>query len=56
MLADTDEYYEDTGGVGGTLPVNWLSMPAKREKLSTILPTDAYQQIIPLATRFWHSV
>ena len=56
MLAETDADYEDTGGVGGTLAGNALSLAAMRATLGTVLTTDAYQQMIPLATRFRRGV
>ena len=52
MLAETDADYEDTGGVGGTLAGNALSLAAMRATLGTVLTTEAYQRMIPLATRF----
>ena len=37
MLAETDADYEDTGGVGGTLAGNALSLAAMRATLGTVL-------------------
>jgi len=52
MLADPDADYEDTGGVGGTLAGNALSMAAIRATLSEVLTPEAFEHTIPLAARF----
>lgn len=52
MLADQEADYEDTGGVGGTLAGNALSMAAIRVTLSEVLTTEAFEHTIPLAARF----
>jgi glutamate-1-semialdehyde 2,1-aminomutase len=52
MLADAEADYEDTGGVGGTLAGNALSMAAIRATLSEVLTEQAFEHTIPLATRF----
>ena len=52
MLADAEADYEDTGGVGGTLAGNALSMAAIRATLSDVLTEEAFELTIPLATRF----
>jgi glutamate-1-semialdehyde 2,1-aminomutase len=52
MLADPEADYEDTGGVGGTLAGNALSMAAIRATLSEVLTPEAFEHTIPLATRF----
>jgi glutamate-1-semialdehyde 2,1-aminomutase len=52
MLAESDADYEDTGGVGGTLAGNALSMAAIRATLSEVLTEEAFAHTIPLATRF----
>jgi glutamate-1-semialdehyde 2,1-aminomutase len=52
MLADPEADYEDTGGVGGTLAGNALSMAAIRATLSEVLTTEAFEHTIPLAARF----
>jgi glutamate-1-semialdehyde aminotransferase len=52
MLAESDADYEDTGGVGGTLAGNALSMAAIRATLSEVLTDEAFAHTIPLATRF----
>ena len=42
----------DTGGVGGTLAGNALSMAAARATLSSVLTDDAFVEMTALATRF----
>ncbi|HSI79527.1 MAG TPA: aspartate aminotransferase family protein [Solirubrobacterales bacterium] len=44
--------YEDTGGVGGTLAGNALSLAAVRATLERVLTEEAFARTIPLATRF----
>jgi glutamate-1-semialdehyde 2,1-aminomutase len=44
--------YEDTGGVGGTLAGNALSLAAIRATLGEVLTEAAYAHTIPLAGRF----
>jgi glutamate-1-semialdehyde 2,1-aminomutase len=43
---------EDTGGVGGTLAGNPLSLAAMRATLEHVLTEEAYARMIPLAERF----
>jgi len=43
---------DDTGGIGGTLAGNALSMAAARATLEHVLTEDAYAHMIPLAGRF----
>ncbi len=50
--AGPDADYEDTGGVGGTLAGNALSLAAMRATLTHVLTADAYARMIPLAGRF----
>jgi glutamate-1-semialdehyde 2,1-aminomutase len=52
MLAQVDADYEDTGGIGGTLAGNALSLAAIRATLREVLTPDAYTRMIPLASRF----
>ncbi|HTU16101.1 MAG TPA: aspartate aminotransferase family protein [Solirubrobacterales bacterium] len=52
MFEQTEADYEDTGGVGGTLAGNALSMAAVRATLSEVLTDEAFEYTIPLATRF----
>jgi glutamate-1-semialdehyde 2,1-aminomutase len=56
MLGDVDADYEDTGGVGGTLAGNALSMAAVRATLEQVLTEDAFDRTIPLAGRFREGV
>ena len=46
----------DTGGIGGTLAGNALSLAAMRATLEHVLTQDAYDHTIPLATRFTEGV
>ena len=43
---------DDTGGIGGTLAGNALSMAAARATLEHVLTGDAYARMVPLAARF----
>jgi glutamate-1-semialdehyde 2,1-aminomutase len=52
MQAEPEADYEDTGGVGGTLAGNALSLAAMRATLAHVLTADAYTRTIPLAGRF----
>jgi glutamate-1-semialdehyde 2,1-aminomutase len=52
VLGDDEADYEDTGGVGGTLAGNALSIAAMRAALGEVLTADAYAHTVPLATRF----
>jgi glutamate-1-semialdehyde 2,1-aminomutase len=56
MLAQVDADYSDTGGVGGTLAGNALSLAAMRATLGHVLTEQAYARMIPLATRFAEGV
>jgi glutamate-1-semialdehyde 2,1-aminomutase len=42
----------DTGGIGGTLAANALSLAAMRATLEHVLTPDAYARMIPQAERF----
>ncbi len=44
--------YEDTGGVGGTLAGNALSLAAMRVTLGEVLTDDAFDRMITLGERF----
>jgi glutamate-1-semialdehyde 2,1-aminomutase len=46
----------DTGGIGGTLAGNALSLAAMRATLESVLTADAYAKTIPLARRFAEGV
>jgi glutamate-1-semialdehyde 2,1-aminomutase len=52
ILAAAEADYEDTGGIGGTLAGNALSVAAMRATLSDVLTDAAWEHTIPLATRF----
>jgi glutamate-1-semialdehyde aminotransferase len=52
MLDAAEADYEDTGGVGGTLAGNALSLAAMRATLGSVLTDDAWEHTIPLAERF----
>ena len=56
LLRSSDADYEDTGGVGGTLAGNQLSLAAVRATLEEVLTADAFERTIPLATRFAEGV
>ena len=47
MLAAVEADYEDTGGVGGTLAGNALSLAAMRATLGAVLTDDAWEHTIP---------
>jgi len=46
----------DTGGIGGTLAGNALSLAAMRATLQSVLTEEAYAKTIPLAVRFAEGV
>ncbi|MGZ8666458.1 MAG: aminotransferase class III-fold pyridoxal phosphate-dependent enzyme, partial [Solirubrobacterales bacterium] len=52
MLSQEAADYEDTGGVGGTLAGNPLSLAAVRATLEHVLTEQAFALTIPLAGRF----
>ncbi len=52
LLADPDADYEDTGGVGGTLAGNALSLAAMRAALGRVLTEETFVYTIDLATQF----
>jgi glutamate-1-semialdehyde 2,1-aminomutase len=52
IAAQEDADYEDTGGVGGTLAGNALSLKAARATLSQVLTEDAFERMIALRERF----
>lgn len=52
ILAAGDADLEDTGGVGGTLAGNALSLAAARATLSRVLADEAWEGTEALATRF----
>jgi glutamate-1-semialdehyde 2,1-aminomutase len=46
----------DTGGIGGTLAGNALSLAAMRATLAQVLTTDAFSRAVPLAERWERGV
>ena len=52
VLGREDADLDDTGGVGGTLAGNPLSLAAVRATLDRVLTEEAFEQTIPLAGRF----
>jgi glutamate-1-semialdehyde 2,1-aminomutase len=52
ILGEGNADLEDTGGVGGTLAGNALSLAAARATLSSVLDDGAWKATEPLATRF----
>lgn len=52
VLELDDADLEDTGGVGGTLAGNALSLAAARATLGEVLTEQAYAHMVPLAERF----
>jgi glutamate-1-semialdehyde 2,1-aminomutase len=52
IAADTEGDYEDTGGVGGTLAGNALSLAAARATLGDVLTDEAFAGMIALRERF----
>jgi glutamate-1-semialdehyde 2,1-aminomutase len=51
-----DADYEDTGGVGGTLAGNALSLAAARATLGEVLTDEAFERMIALRERFVEGV
>jgi glutamate-1-semialdehyde 2,1-aminomutase len=56
VQARDDADLVDTGGVGGTMAGNALSMAAARATLEQVLTEDAFAAMIELATRFTNDV
>jgi glutamate-1-semialdehyde 2,1-aminomutase len=56
ILGEGNADLEDTGGVGGTLAGNALSLAATRATLANILDDGAWEATEPLATRFAEGV
>ena len=52
IAAEDDADYEDTGGVGGTLAGNALSLAAARATLGEVLTDRAFERMIALRERF----
>jgi glutamate-1-semialdehyde 2,1-aminomutase len=49
---EVDVLLSDTGGIGGTLAGNALSLAAIRATLAEVLTPEAFERMIPLAERF----
>jgi len=56
IVARTQLELCDTGGIGGTLAGNALSLAAMRATLDRVLTVEAYERMIPLAERFTQGV
>lgn len=56
VSSQVDADYEDTGGIGGTLAGNALSIAAIRATLEDVLTADAFSRMIELAGRFTEGV
>jgi glutamate-1-semialdehyde 2,1-aminomutase len=56
IAAQEDADYEDTGGVGGTLAGNALSLAAARATLGEVLTDAAFERMIALRARFVEGV
>jgi glutamate-1-semialdehyde 2,1-aminomutase len=56
IAAQEDADYEDTGGVGGTLAGNALSLAAARATLGEVLTDEAFERMIRLRERFARGV
>ena len=52
ITAQDDADYEDTGGVGGTLAGNALSLAAARATLGEVLTDEAFRHMVALRERF----
>jgi glutamate-1-semialdehyde 2,1-aminomutase len=52
IAAQEDADYEDTGGVGGTLAGNALSLAAARATLGEVLTDEAFERMVGLRERF----
>ena len=52
IAGQEDADYEDTGGVGGTLAGNALSLAAARATLGEVLTDEAFERMVGLRERF----
>jgi glutamate-1-semialdehyde 2,1-aminomutase len=52
IAGQADADYEDTGGVGGTLAGNALSLAAARATLGEVLTDEAFERMVRLRERF----
>ena len=55
-LGDADADYVDTGGIGGTLAGNPLSLAAMRATLGEVFTDEAFAHTVPLAARWAEGV
>jgi glutamate-1-semialdehyde 2,1-aminomutase len=56
IAGQEDADYEDTGGVGGTLAGNALSLAAARATLGEVLTEEAFERMVRLRERFVEGV
>jgi glutamate-1-semialdehyde 2,1-aminomutase len=56
IAGQKDADYEDTGGVGGTLAGNALSLAAARTTLGEVLTDEAFERMVALRERFVEGV
>jgi len=56
ITGDSEADLEDTGGIGGTLAGNALSLAATRATLEHVLTDEAFERMTSLATRFTSGV
>ena len=56
ILGDSRADIEDTGGIGGTLAGNALSLAAMRATLGEVLTDEAFEGMIEVATRYTEGV
>jgi len=56
IAGQDDADYEDTGGVGGTLAGNALSLAAARATLGEVLTDEAFERMVRLRQRFVEGV
>jgi glutamate-1-semialdehyde 2,1-aminomutase len=52
IAAEEDADFEDTGGVGGTLAGNALSLAAARATLGSVLTESAFEHMVEMCDRF----
>jgi glutamate-1-semialdehyde 2,1-aminomutase len=52
IASATETDYIDTGGIGGTLAANAMTMAAMRSTLESVLTEESFGRTIPLAGRF----
>jgi glutamate-1-semialdehyde 2,1-aminomutase len=52
IAAEEDADFEDTGGVGGTLAGNALSLAATRATLGSVLTAEAFEHMVAMCDRY----